>query len=211
VIRRRASQLLIVLLVALAVPLAGCRAQTGAALFVGDERIPTTEVEDAVQDVLDDPGLGEEARGATAQVRQQVVTGIIVARLMRHVVEAENIRVDTSQIDPLEKEFGKRDRRAWSTLQVPLIHVLPKRDAAELAVNWITVQRALTDRAGGQQADPQQVAAQQVMLLTEQLKKYQVTVNPRYGRFDPEQFRLLAPKNPAVKDRKLPQQQPATP
>jgi hypothetical protein len=199
VIRRRASQALVLFLVALAVPLAGCRVQSGAAYFFGDERISTTEVEEQVADVLDDEEFGEQLRERAGQVRQRVVLTGVALRIYRGIAEAEDIQVDTGRIDLAVEELSGAPRPNWPEE----IQLVTPDLAAEFLVYREAVTNAVVTEAGQEGAN----AAFTEMVNT-QLADHPVTVNPRYGQFDPEQITLVEPKNPAVKDRELPAEQP---
>jgi hypothetical protein len=187
---RRSSLALALFLVVLAVPLAGCRAQTGAAFFYGDERVSTTEVEDQVAEVLDDADVDKLQRGG--DVRKDVVLVSIYVRIFQGIAKSEDIDVDQDLIKNGTKQLRESPRPTWRDE----LQSLPAGLAASFAVYRGTIFSEITQEAGQQGFD-----AALAKMVADELDAHPVTVNPRYGRFDPESVRLVEPKNPAVKDR----------
>lgn len=185
--RRRLAALLLTL----ALPLAACsQVQPGAAVFIGDTRITTSDVEAAVQEVFADAEIGEGARANAAEVRGRVVEVLVLTELFRLVGEDVDVDVSTSDIDTASQLLAERPRQAWPAD----VLLVPRDVAAEYAARIQALGDHFGDEAGERAAERFELA------VREQLEAHPVTVNPRYGTFDADTFALTTVESPWVRD-----------
>jgi hypothetical protein len=182
--RRAALAVAAVLAVVL---VAGCQTHPGTAAYVGDHRITTADV---------DRTVAANAQGPREQAVQNALNVLIQTELMRSVAEQTH-----TPVTPAFLAGAKEDPELQA--QAGQLGVAPEAFAT-FAGYFVSVQNALVRQLGGAagqvtEAEVAQVQARLVALRAEAAKRRPVTVNPRYGAFDPERALVQPVVEPGIK------------
>jgi hypothetical protein len=100
VLKRRVPRVLTTgfLLVVAVTGLSGCRTSPNVAAYVGDERVTVEELDAAVDERLDDPGLAEFAERDEAGYTRRVLSYLVNERVYAEAVERYGVRVDEDDV-----------------------------------------------------------------------------------------------------------------
>lgn len=160
----------------------------GAAAIVGEQRIPTAEIDASARKVTElAPTAGREGN---------VPAGLTLSRvldlLIKEQAEREGITYSEGDVDQaIAKATNDAGLEPGTVYKVPLVSgvqvQMPTADARRFGAS-LYLQEQLIKRYGG--ADPtkgQAVLAKRLGALAEEIG---VEVNPRYGEFDPSKVTL---------------------
>jgi len=219
-VTRRPARLGACVLALLALLATGCQQRAGAAAFVGDQRITTAQVEDAVQEVLADPAQGEALSRRLDQVRTQVVGVLVNTALLERIAEDLDVRVTQPDLDAWRQTVENSPQRP---VQVPVDLVARLQAYNAAVVGSLAEENAPPEDQLRQLYDQEGLAAQGVSfadarsalvraatedvvnrrfseLLTDSLREHPVTLNPRYGEYDEKTYQVVRGDDPAVRD-----------
>ena len=187
------KKVLIVAVAALAVVLSGC-AQVGAAATVGGTRISQATVQGSVDAIL-----AERAGTDTSQM--QLETGETLNRsqlrfhlfgtLLREVGAELKITVTKAEIDTqraaILQQVGGADQ-----LPIALVTAGIAAQDLDLYIEAITFSDKISNLIATSGVPEEQIGAEIQRLITAKAKELGVTVNPRYGTWDPETADVVA-------------------
>ncbi len=160
--------------------LGGCLpGQVGTAVSVGDERLSIAELQERSSTLLEEVGAPEEV-GAAAQAL--AATFFVRTQLLEEALQERDITVTDGNVATLRAEIAgtpqeQQLRQAATNSGVPL------SDFDRFLRNALLSQRlaeALADTPGGA------TEGNLALALREAAEEHPVTVNPRYGVWDPE-------------------------
>lgn len=192
--------IVVALSVLAAVVLTGCRSQPGVAAYVDDTRYTDASVEQmtaSVQHLI--------AEGATGNVRQQIVADEVFVDIAKRYAKEHDYPAPTVHVDAVTAQYKLPPDNAWAKLtaeadayrQLLLQHAdkVTPTDAELRDIYDRAVAAHLADPNAFDAIKPQILAidgvAQAVAVkraLTDAVRRYHVTVNPRY---QPSEFSLL--------------------
>lgn len=171
--------------------------QVGAAALVGDQRIPVSELQAASRELTEAKGgtsstAPEGAGGDSGPGADQrtVLNRLIVSDLMERVAEEEGVRVSDGDVDALDGQFERllgADRLRQELIGVG-VPPGARREFLRFQALRLAIGRKLAP-GSGQQAQSRQVQAAD-QRLTRAASEVPVEVNPRYGRWVPEQVQV---------------------
>jgi hypothetical protein len=187
------KKIFIVAVAALAVVLSGC-AQVGAAATVGGTRISQATVQGSVDAIL-----AERAGTDTSQM--QLETGETLNRsqlrfhlfgtLLREVGAELKITVTKAEIDTqraaILQQVGGADQ-----LPIALVTAGIAAQDLDLYIEAITFSDKISNLIATSGVPEEQIGAEIQRLITAKAKELGVTVNPRYGTWDPETADVVA-------------------
>jgi hypothetical protein len=187
------KKVFIVAVAALAVVLSGC-AQVGAAATVGGTRISQATVQGSVDAIL-----AERAGTDTSQM--QLETGETLNRsqlrfhlfgtLLREVGAELKITVTKAEIDTqraaILQQVGGADQ-----LPIALVTAGIAAQDLDLYIEAITFSDKISNLIATSGVPEEQIGAEIQRLITAKAKELGVTVNPRYGTWDPETADVVA-------------------
>jgi hypothetical protein len=187
------KKVFIVAVAALAVVLSGC-AQVGAAATVGGTRISQATVQGSVDAIL-----AERAGTDTSQM--QLETGETLNRsqlrfhlfgtLLREVGAELKITVTKAEIDTqraaILQQVGGADQ-----LPIALVTAGIAAQDLDLYIQAITFSDKISNLIATSGVPEEQIGAEIQRLITAKAKELGVTVNPRYGTWDPETADVVA-------------------
>jgi hypothetical protein len=187
------KKVFIVAVAALAVVLSGC-AQVGAAATVGGTRISQATVQGSVDAIL-----AERAGTDTSQM--QLETGETLNRsqlrfhlfgtLLREVGAELKITVTKAEIDTqraaILQQVGGADQ-----LPIALVTAGIAAQDLDLYIEAITFSDKISNLIATSGVPEEQIGAEIQRLITAKAKELGVTVNPRYGIWDPETADVVA-------------------
>ena len=187
------KKVFIVAVAALAVVLSGC-AQVGAAATVGGTRISQATVQGSVDAIL-----AERAGTDTSQM--QLETGETLNRsqlrfhlfgtLLREVGAELKITVTKAEIDTqraaILQQVGGADQ-----LPIALVTAGIAAQDLDLYIEAITFSDKISNLIATSGVPEEQIGAEIQRLITANAKELGVTVNPRYGTWDPETADVVA-------------------
>jgi hypothetical protein len=187
------KKVFIVAVAALAVVLSGC-AQVGAAATVGGTRISQATVQGSVDAIL-----AERAGTDTSQM--QLETGETLNRsqlrfhlfgtLLREVGAELKITVTKAEIDTqraaILQQVGGADQ-----LPIALVTAGIAAQDLDLYIEAITFSDKISNLIATSGVPEEQIGAEIQRLITAKAKELGVTVNPRYGTWDPETADVIA-------------------
>ena len=187
------KKVFIVAVAALAVVLSGC-AQVGAAATVGGTRISQATVQGSVDAIL-----AERAGSDTSQM--QLATGETLNRsqlrfhlfgtLLREVGAELKITVTKAEIDTqraaILQQVGGADQ-----LPIALVTAGIAAQDLDLYIEAITFSDKISNLIATSGVPEEQIGAEIQRLITAKAKELGVTVNPRYGTWDPETADVVA-------------------
>jgi hypothetical protein len=187
------KKVFIVAVAALVVVLSGC-AQVGAAATVGGTRISQATVQGSVDAIL-----AERAGTDTSQM--QLETGETLNRsqlrfhlfgtLLREVGAELKITVTKAEIDTqraaILQQVGGADQ-----LPIALVTAGIAAQDLDLYIEAITFSDKISNLIATSGVPEEQIGAEIQRLITAKAKELGVTVNPRYGTWDPETADVVA-------------------
>ena len=187
------KKVLIVAVAALAVVLSGC-AQVGAAATVGGIRISQATVQTSVDAIL-----AERAGTDTSQM--QLETGETLKRsqlrfhlfgtLLREVGAELKITVTKAEIDTqraaILQQVGGADQLPFALVSAGIA-----AQDLDLYIEAITFSDKIGNLIATSGVPEEQIGAEIQRLMTAKAKELGVTVNPRYGTWDPETADVVA-------------------
>ena len=181
------KKVLTVAVVALAVVLSGC-AQVGAAATVGGTRISQATVQASVDAILTE-------RAGTDTSQMQLETGETLNRsqlrfhlfgmLLREVGTELSIKVTKAEIDSqraaILQQVGGADE-----LPVALVAAGIAAQDLDLYIEALSFSDKISSLIATSGVPEEQIGIEVQRLITAKAKELGVTVNPRYGTWDPE-------------------------
>jgi hypothetical protein len=187
------KKVFIVAVAALAVVLSGC-AQVGAAATVGGVRISQATVQGSVDAIL-----AERAGTDTSQM--QLETGETLNRsqlrfhlfgtLLREVGAELKITVTKAEIDTQRAAILQQVGGA-NQLPIALVTAGIAAQDLDLYIEAITFSDKISNLIATSGVPEEQIGAEIQRLITAKAKELGVTVNPRYGTWDPETADVVA-------------------
>lgn len=190
--------LAVVALLSALVPLGACQARPATAAFVGDTRISLRTVDQLYDQAASDPVSRDLVAKYPGDSRRAIVHLLVRTEVLRRMADAEGITVSAAQIEAVrENAVAGREQLPPEARVVPV---------GRLAV-YEAHERALVQRIAQGATSEDEVSRRALALVARTVKKHPVTVNPRYGAFDPATFGFVPAKEAAV--RPLPATQPA--
>ncbi len=187
------KKVFIVAVAALAVVLSGC-AQVGAAATVGGTRISQATVQGSVDAIL-----AERAGTDTSQM--QLETGETLNRsqlrfhlfgtLLREVGAELKITVTKAEIDT-QRAASLQQVGGADQLPIALVTAGIAAQDLDLYIEAITFSDKISNLIATSGVPEEQIGAEIQRLITAKAKELGVTVNPRYGTWDPETADVVA-------------------
>ena len=172
--------------------LSGCNAnEIGAAAVIDGKRVPIDQVQSSAREVEQ---AVENADGAAVQ--RAVIVDLVRSRMIDRVAAAEGVSVGQGEVDQF---LAALDQQAGDRKQLEQAFATELRLPPSQLRSW--ARGALVQQALGAKLVPGDDADQAVQQrrqqavgarLAEQAKAAQVSVNPRYGAWDPDQL-VIAP------------------
>jgi hypothetical protein len=178
-----------VLAAAATLVLAGCdAARPGAAAVVDTDRIPVTRVQDFVRDLrAANPEL------PAAEAPRAALTRIILTELMSDIAAARGITPSEGSVDAFLGEVRQQfESQGEFTRALAARQATPpsyEREWARGVVAQLELGRRLVAGSDQDEAIGNQRSEAIVKLLQERSKAVEISVNPRYGRWDPRSCR----------------------
>ncbi|SHF74505.1 peptidyl-prolyl cis-trans isomerase SurA [Geodermatophilus nigrescens] len=112
-VRIRRPAALVLGLVTVAVPVAGCRTSPSVAAYVGDEQVTVAELRSAVDDRLADPAIAEAAGGGGADYTRQVLTLLVRERVYAAAAEEYDVEVTDAELGAfITQALGGQDEES---------------------------------------------------------------------------------------------------
>ncbi len=187
------KKLLTVVVASIAVALTGC-AQVGAAATVGGVRISQATVQGSVDSILAE-------RSGTDTSQMQLETGETLNRsqlrfhlfgtLLREVGAELKITVSKAEIDSqraaILQQVGGADR-----LPIALVAAGIAPQDLDLYIEAITFSDKIGNLITASGVSEEQIGTEIQRLMTAKAKELGITVNPRYGTWDPESADVVA-------------------
>lgn len=187
------KKLLTVVVASIAVALTGC-AQVGAAATVGGVRISQATVQGSVDSILAE-------RSGTDTSQMQLETGETLNRsqlrfhlfgtLLREVGAELKITVSKAEIDSqraaILQQVGGSDR-----LPIALVAAGIAPQDLDLYIEAITFSDKIGNLITASGVPEEQIGTEIQRLMTAKAKELGITVNPRYGTWDPESADVVA-------------------
>ncbi|HEV2087272.1 MAG TPA: hypothetical protein VGR21_03060 [Cryptosporangiaceae bacterium] len=182
-----------------AVAASGCQVP-GTAAQVGDTRIPMSRVDALYEQALADPAARQLASRFPAQTRQAIVDTLVGTEFLRQAAELEGISVTPVDIDRMKAQVAaNRDRLAQRVRAATAqdFAQLPAEQVAGVAKALLPVdvlardeayRSAVDERMQAGSPDQEQYDERVTSFLDRAAKAIPVTVNPRFGSFDPRTF-----------------------
>lgn len=172
--------------------------KVGSAAIVGDERIPTSELDQAVQDWKREFSGNAQANRLRQQVGLPGAPGaeisesdvrnalslLVLFEVGEEVAKAQRLNVTQAETDKvLAQGLGGREAADVRTLASGL----PTRYTPDF-VKFMTTQTLLLQRYGYNPGNPDPRAQQQTdQALRQAVDRLGIDINPRFGAFDPRQ------------------------
>ena len=112
-VRIRRPAALVLGLVAVAVPVAGCRTSPSVAAYVGDEQVTVSELQSAVDDRLADPAVAEAAGGGGSDYTRQVLTLLVREQVYAAAARQYDVEVTDTDVSAfIEEALQGQDEEA---------------------------------------------------------------------------------------------------
>jgi SurA-like N-terminal domain len=186
------------LVLAAGLALTGCGpAKAGAAVIIDQQRVPISEIQNKVAAVSTARAqLGLEPKPADELAREQI------QRLISHEVVARagaqrGITVTDGQIDKTIADLQTRFGGAQGFQEQVVAQNIAPGDLRTFVQDFLISDALTRSVSGGATSDADTAAAQQEInaLLSEVAQGLGVSVNPRYGVWDPETGQVSATGN----------------
>jgi hypothetical protein len=166
---------------------AGCQTHAGTAAYVGDHRITSTQLDDAV---------GRSLSGPRGEATQNTLNVLIQTQLLRDVAAKTGTTVSDSFLAGARADEQIRAQAAQLGVSPDVF--------GTLAGYFVSIQNEIARQVGGSagaitDAEVAQVQGRMAALRAEAAKAEKVTVNPRYGKFDSEQALVLPAVEAGIK------------
>lgn len=171
--------------------------QSGAAALVDDQRISVSQLQGATRELTDakggtptPPPEGSGAESGPGADQRMVLNRLVVGEVMDKVAEQEGVRVSDGDIDALDARF--EGSLGADRLRQELINVGVPPEARHEFMRFQALRLALGGKlvpGNGPEAQSRQVQAADQRLV-KGAAEVPVTVNPRYGRWIPEEARI---------------------
>jgi hypothetical protein len=187
------KKILTIAVAATALILSGC-AQVGAAATVGDTRISQATVQGSIDAIL------AERKGVeTSQMQLEVGETLnrsqlrfhLFGNLLREVGAELEITVSKAEIDTqrasITEQVGGVDQ-----LPVALVGAGIAAQDLDLYIQTITFSDKISNLIAASGVPEEQIGAEIQRLITAKAKELGVTVNPRYGTWNPETADIVA-------------------
>lgn len=181
--------------VALVLPLAACQTHQGTVAFIGDTRITTEQLDTQVDKFYADPYWAKRGEGQRAAVRSKTVQAMVLAELFRQLARAEGAELDKAELDKVKNDLKERPELIEQSFQGILAGASPEAFAGFFG-HIGALQESIT-KSSASEADAQ---AKYTKILETAAKQHPVTLNPRYGKFDPNGFSIAAGTVPGIRD-----------
>ena len=180
-------------LAAAALIAAGCGpVRSGAALIIGDERVPISEVQARVTKVTEQrAATGQQPQTAKA-ITQEQVRRIILTRILERAAAETGVTVTQAEIDAqrsaLEQQAGGAEGFGK---QVAEANILPGElnDFLRSVILEQKIGQALVPNVTSAEQQ-QERSVKENELVSKVAKEMGITVNPRYGRWNPDEFAI---------------------
>jgi hypothetical protein len=189
--RRTLRLAAVAVLAAVALPLAACQNHQGTAAYVGDTRITNADVQNHVDKFYEDPFWAKQAEGQRAVVQNRTVNVLIIAEVLKYMARDEGIKVPESAVKAAEAIYKKEPQQIPRGLQGA-----PIRTAAEVAAYLEALQNKFAKGA----TSPDELNQRLTEALETAHRRHPVTVNPRYGTYDPKLLGLKPGHDAGVRD-----------
>lgn len=190
------------------IALTGCRAQPGAAAYVGDRQITENQVTDLIDELRAKPAPAAAAGAPEVKppTRTFVVSVLVLGDVCDRFTKAENLQAkEQAPVDQVaqqfgvapETEFAKRAAGLFTCLSaVPPGEPVTPTPTELLALGKVAkaagaIEPTVSDQAAGDQLNGEQLqsALGNRKVLADAVARFDVTVNPRYR---PLEFPILS-------------------
>ncbi|MFK3981091.1 hypothetical protein ACI2K4_12020 [Micromonospora sp. NPDC050397] len=190
------------------IALTGCRAQPGAAAYVGDKQITENQVTEIIDEVRAKPAPAAAAGApeATPPTRTFVVSILVLDDVCERFTKAENLQAkEEAQVAQVAQQFGiapetqlaQRTAKLYTCLSaVPTGEPVMPTPEELLALGKVAksagvIEASVSDQAAGDQLNGEQLQAAlgNRKVLADAVDRFDVTVNPRYR---PLEFPILS-------------------
>jgi hypothetical protein len=166
---------------------AGCQSHAGTAAYVGDHRITSAQLDDAV---------GRSLPGPRGEATQNALNVLIQTQLLRTVAAKSGIPVTDAFVAGAREDEQIRAQAAQLGVSPDVF--------GTLAGYFVSIQNALARQVAGAaegitDAQVAMVQARLAALRAEAASAQKVTVNPRYGAFDAQQALVLPAVEKGIK------------
>lgn len=191
--------------------LTGCdAARPGAAAVIDSERISVTRVQDFVRDLrAANPEL------PAAEAPRAALTRIILTELMADVAAARGVTPTEGSVDSflgeVREQFQSQEEFTRTLAARQATPPSYEREWARGVVAQLELGRRLVAGSDQDEAIGNQRSEAIVKLLQERSKAVAISVNPRYGRWDPQELQVLAPDGNGLSTPEKPTATPTTP
>lgn len=171
-----------------AVLVTGCTnpINAGSAATVGSTQISEAAVADQVNAVLTEQGKAPNT--ADARLTKDVIQRLVLADLLQQVASANGIEVTKADLDSTKESFVQEVGGEDALKKAFLQQGVPGNEI-DSVVRINTLVSAIGSKlAGG--ADPNQASAAVFEAVVKKADEIGVTINPRFGTWDPAQLKL---------------------
>ncbi|HSK97642.1 MAG TPA: SurA N-terminal domain-containing protein [Euzebyales bacterium] len=147
------------------------------AAVVGDERIPTSTVEENFDAQRENPAIQQDTTGqASFDAQAQIVTGLVRSEILQRIAERNDVEVTDAQVDDAfdqtVEQMGGREAFEQRLAAAGVSEELVRQQVRDQEIIV-----ALQERVGGQDADFED-------FIRGELERMPIEINPRYGEWD---------------------------
>jgi hypothetical protein len=189
VFRRLASVLAVAASCLALLGLASCRSDPNVAAYVGDKQITIDQVDGYYAKAAKDSLSSQLVSQQPKEIKPALVSLLIYTQLFRATADQNHVTVSAGQI--AQAKAAVAPQRSGIT---NVLALLPLDDLAELEA----YQEQLSAWAAAGGADQTAAGAKLQTALRASLRDNPVTVNPRFGKFDPNKIGSMIDAQVAV-------------
>jgi hypothetical protein len=162
------------------------------AAVVGNERIPTSAVEEDFDAQRENQAIQQDTTGqASFDAQAQIVTGLVRSEILQRVAERNDVEVSDAEVDEAYdqtvEQMGGRE-----AFEQRLAAAGVSEDVARRQVRDQQIIVALQEHVGGEGNDFE-------AFIRDELARLPVEINPRYGEWD-ENTLQVRPLDPLAPD-----------
>jgi hypothetical protein len=179
-----------VLAVLAAVALGACQSRPATAAYVGDTRIPLSRIDELTREAAADPLSASLVERFPSEARTQIVQTVVQTEVLRRAAALEGLSVSAGDIARMRRAIGpQRGLLQAAEKVVPL---------DELAANQAYLS-AFQERISAGTTSQEQAQARATAIIARTVERYPVTLNPRFGAFDPAALAIVPRLGAAVR------------
>jgi hypothetical protein len=173
-----------------ALALGACQTRPATAAYVGDTRIPLSRIDELTRQAADDPISGSLVERFPGEAKTQIVQTVVQTEVLRRAADLEGLRVSESDV--------ARMRRAIEP-QRGLLQPAEKVVPLELLARNQAYLSAFQERISAGATSQEQAQARADAIIARTIERYPVTLNPRFGAFDPAALAIVPRTGAAVR------------